>query len=93
MTPEEKKAVINTYRKENNQSLMGSLKLSIILILIGAGYFYLIDFVFHVKSKLAVAPGAILLLSGLFLLKGVLNNWNKTPEFEDETISDTPKDK
>ncbi len=93
MTPEERKAAIRAYQKENNQKVLKALKWPVILILFGLGYIYLIESVFDVQSKWAILPGIILMLVGLVSFKNISHRWGKIPEFDDDPVLDSKQDK
>lgn len=93
ITPEERKAAIKAYQKENNQKVLKALKWAVILILLGLGYIYLADSVFEFQSKFASLPGAILIILGLYSLQEVFKDWDKVPEFDDDPLLDSKHDK
>lgn len=93
MTPEERKAAIRAYKKENNQKVLKALKWPVILILLGVGYIYLIESVFDFQSKWAILPGLILMMVGLVSFKNISDGWGKIPEFDDDPVLDSNHDK
>lgn len=93
MTQEERKAAIKVYRKENNRKVLKAMKIPGVLTLLGVLYIYLADYVFDFQSKWATLPGILLFLLGLISLKDVLNDWGKIPEFEDDPVLDSRRDK
>jgi hypothetical protein len=93
MSPEERKEAIRAFQKENNKRILKKLRLPFMLILLGIGYIFLVDYVFDFPNKWISLPGALLIILSLFILENIFKEWDKVPDFEDDPVLDSKTDK